>query len=124
MVEAPVVEATTPIETPAVPEVEVALERDAQPQTEVVAVEPAPVVEPQPLVEAAVETPTVEAPVFEEAAPAVREVREVREEQTAFQWTAEPAAVVEAPAPVVEEAPAPVAEVVAAEPAPVVEPST
>ncbi|VVP64625.1 Ribonuclease E [Pseudomonas fluorescens] len=119
VVEAPVVEATTPIEAPVVPEVEVAQAPEAQPEVEVAAVEPAPVVEPQPVVEAVVEAPAVE------AAPEVREAREVREEQTAFQWTAEPAAPVEAPepAPVVEEAPAPVAEVVVAEPAPVVEPT-
>jgi ribonuclease E len=77
-VEAPVVEATTPIEAPVVPEVEVAPVREAEPEVEVAAVEPAPVVEA-----------VVHAPVVEEAAPAVREVRE---EQTAFQWTAEPAA--------------------------------
>ncbi|WP_248483785.1 ribonuclease E [Pseudomonas sp. CYM-20-01] len=109
-VEAPVVEATTPIEAPVIPEVEVAPVQEALPEVEAVA-EQAPVVEPQPVVEAVVD-----------AAP---EVREVREEQTAFQWTAEPAAPVEAPAPApaVEEAPAPVAEVVVAEPAPVVEPA-
>ncbi|WP_410021123.1 MULTISPECIES: ribonuclease E [unclassified Pseudomonas] len=104
--EAPVVEATTVVEAPAVPQVEVAQAPEAEPAVET-ASEPAIVTEPQPVVEA-----TVEAPVFEPTP-------EVREEQTAFQWTAEPVVVAEAPAPV-EEAPAPVAEVTAAETAPAV----
>ncbi|MBP3997452.1 ribonuclease E [Pseudomonas koreensis] len=114
-VEAPVVEATTPVVAPAAPEVEVAPAREAQPQVEVAA-EPAvsfeaPAVAEQSVVETVAETVT-------------ETVREVREEQTAFNWVAEPA-VTETPAPVVE---APVVEeakaaepVVVAEPAPVVE---
>ncbi|MFL8987064.1 ribonuclease E [Pseudomonas sp. QLc11A] len=108
-VEAPVVEATTPVEVTASPEIEVAPE--AQPAVEAVA-EPAPVVEaPAAPAEAVVETVT-------------ETVREVREEQTAFNWVAEPA-VAETPAPAAETqvAEAMVSEpvVAAAEPAPAAE---
>ncbi|WP_433898326.1 ribonuclease E [Pseudomonas sp. PSE1(2024)] len=114
-VEAPVVEATTPVEVAAAPEVEVAPVREAQPQVEAAA-EPAVTFEAPAVVEES---------VVETVAETVTEtVREVREEQTAFNWVAEPA-VAETPAPVVE---APVVEeakaaepVVVAEPAPVVE---
>jgi ribonuclease E len=110
-VEAPAVEATTPVETTASPEIEVAPE--AQPVVETAA-EPAVVVEaPAVVAEPVVETVT-------------EAVREVREEQTAFNWVAEPAAAeTPAPAPVAEAevAQAMVSEpvVAAAEPAPVVE---
>ncbi|WP_339493612.1 ribonuclease E [Pseudomonas sp. RA_105y_Pfl2_P56] len=117
-VEAPVVEATTPVEVTAAPEVEVAPVREiqaqveAQPQIEIVA-EPAFVAQ-EPVV--------VAEPVVETVAENVTEsVREVREEQTAFNWVAEPT-VAEAPAPAAEaEVPqATVSEpvVAAAEPAP------
>ncbi|SDB54001.1 ribonuclease E [Pseudomonas sp. NFACC23-1] len=91
--EAPVVEATTPVEVTASPEVEVAPAHEAQVAETEVAAEPAPVVE-QPVVAA---EPAFEAPA-EEKAP-----EPAREEQTAFNWTAEPAA----PAPVVEPEPTP-----------------
>lgn len=107
-VEAPVVEATTPVEAPAAPAVEVE-----------------PVVEAQAHVHAVVETfvaavePAVEAPVAEEKAP------EAREEQTAFNWVAEPAAVEAVVEVAAADVVAPVAEAVAepvaaaAEPTPV-----
>ncbi|WP_460058785.1 ribonuclease E [Pseudomonas sp. S2_A05] len=111
-VEAPVVEATTPVEVTAAPEIEVAPVREAQPQVEAPA-EPEAVVE-APVAESEPATETVSENV-------TKTVREVREEQTAFNWVAEPA-VTEAPAPVTEaEVPqAMVSEpvVVAAEPAP------
>ncbi len=98
-VEAPVVEATTPVEVTASPEVEVAPAPEAQPTVEAAA-EPAPAVEaPAQAAEAVVETVT-------------ETVREVREEQTAFNWVAEPA-VAEAAAPAVETQ---AAEVVVSEP--------
>ncbi len=98
-VEAPVVEATTPVEVTASPEVEVAPAPEAQPTVEAAA-EPAPAVEaPAQAAEAVVETVT-------------ETVREVREEQTAFNWVAEPA-VAEAAAPAAE---TPVAEAMVSEP--------
>ncbi|PPK38397.1 ribonuclease E [Pseudomonas laurylsulfatiphila] len=107
-VEAPVVEATTPVEVTASPEVEVAPAPEVQPAVEAAA-EPAPVVEaPAVVAEAVVETVT-------------ETVREVREEQTAFNWVAEPAvAETAAPAAEAEVAEAMVSEpvVAAAEPAP------
>ncbi|HGM5552075.1 TPA: ribonuclease E [Pseudomonas putida] len=115
-VEAPVVEATTPVEVVAAPEVEVAPVQETLPQVEAAA-------------EPAVEAPIVAAePAAETVAETVTEtVREVREEQTAFNWVAEPA-VAETPAPVVaapvvEEAKTaePVVEVSEPAPAPVVE---
>lgn len=118
--EAPVVEATTPVEAPVVPAVEVAPVAEEQAQVEVAA-EPAVVVEAQPVVaEQPAAEPVAQAPVVEEKAI------EPVQEAPAPAPVAEPAVVVEEPVaaqhPAQVEEPAPVAApVVAEEPAPAVE---